>query len=92
MTDYAPQQNTHWYRAGGRFSYTADPTQADPGEVARIGLHDCERLGCTRFHRCNSLEYSLWLIRKYFCEEIGEAAVTAGGHRAEGVQGVPRQV
>jgi hypothetical protein len=70
MTD-VKQQNTHWYRAGGRFSFTADPTQADQGEVERVGLHDCEELRCQIFHYGNSVHYSLWLLQYYFGGDAG---------------------
>lgn len=67
------QQSTHWYRSGGKFSFTADPRRADPGEVQRVGLHDCQQIGCTEFHANGALEYSLWLIQKYSCGNAGKS-------------------
>lgn len=68
------QQATHWYRVN-RDSFTADPCQADEGEVQRVGLHDCQQLGCEEIHAGSIFHYTLWLIQKYF---------GAGAHLAEG--------
>jgi hypothetical protein len=73
------QQNTCWYQAGGKFSYTADPLQADPGEVRRVGLHDCAELGCGELHYSSMLTYNLALLQEYF-----------GPDAAEGSPGGPR--
>lgn len=73
MNEVIQQQNTHWYRSGGRFSFTADPCQADPGEVERIGLHDCRELDCQKVHAGSVLHYSLWLIQKYFGRDAGKS-------------------
>lgn len=70
------QQSTHWYRVGGTYSYTADPRQADVGEVGRVGLHSCEELGCEETHAGNAFEYSLWLLQNY----VDGARVASGGH------------
>jgi hypothetical protein len=77
--EHVPQQSTHWYSAGGKFSYTADPTRADSGEVERVGLHDCEALGCSVIHWGSSFHYSLWLLRKYFGSEVPEDDAGAQG-------------
>jgi hypothetical protein len=48
------QQNTHWYRvtrknkAARVVGYSANPIFADPGEIERIGKHDCFELQCWR--------------------------------------------
>jgi hypothetical protein len=40
-------QNTHWYNTGqGRGGWTTNPNLAPQSEVQRVGLHDCNVLGC----------------------------------------------
>jgi hypothetical protein len=62
VSDYAKAQATHWYCAGDKYSFTADPTKADPGEVERVGLHSCADLSCEEKHACNDEYYSVWLL------------------------------
>lgn len=39
-----PMQNTHWYK--GVHGWTSQPEYALPGEIARVGWHDCTQEGC----------------------------------------------
>jgi len=80
MADYEKNQNTNWYRAGDRYSFTADPSQADPGEVERVGLHSCVGRVCEEKHWWNDEWYSVWLLKKLY--DSG-AYIPESGHRAE---------
>jgi hypothetical protein len=84
----AKQQTTHWYRTGGKGGFTADPRYADPGEVERVGLHDCAELGCETVHGGSSLHYQLWLIHKYFGDG---ARLPTGGPRTQVVPVLPER-
>lgn len=52
-------QNTHWYKAGPSRDdgWTADPCQAPPSEVDRVGTHDCDVLACTERHSGTRADY-----------------------------------
>lgn len=58
------QQATHWYRVGS--GYSADPCQADPQEVKRVGLHCCVTQGCETPHSGSAEEY----YRRQILDEI----------------------
>lgn len=99
MTDHVPkdpgefyrQQNTHWYRSGwaeGRHGYTANPYYADPGEVERVGLHECFTFGCEEIHAYNG---DFWRRILLYRELRREASQSTRGHRSEGVQGLPER-
>lgn len=49
------QQNTHWYRSVYSLGWTANPEHALPGEVERVGFHDCAIQGCEEIHSCSAI-------------------------------------
>ena len=48
LTDYSQRviQNTHWYKSAHSQGWTSQVQYAAPGEVERIGIHDCSFLAC----------------------------------------------
>lgn len=75
------QQNTHWYRSQFSLGWTANPEHALPGEIERVGFHDCAGQGCQEIHSCSAIWYEVRRVR-----EFEAAQQTARGHRAEGVR------
>lgn len=57
-------QNTHWYKSGdvNGYGWTSNPCHAWPGEVERVGLHDCSAQNCAEEHGGNAHEYHRVLI------------------------------
>lgn len=53
------QQNTHWYHSEYSLGWTANPEHALPGEVERVGLHDCAAQNCQESHSCSAEWYFL---------------------------------
>lgn len=76
------QQGTHWYQSddgAGRRGYTANPFYADPGEVERVGLHECGLYGCLQRHTGNGDDWR----RLEAVKALQQAAAgrAQGGHR-----------